>query len=105
MPSISPKAPIARNTSDITPTKKREVPKMVTSLFHEYPQGESNSYLRFRKPLFYPLNYEGIQRHAQAAHLSGKDSKNFPHLVCFHKYFPVNMGFEVSQKIKLVKIL
>ena len=72
---------------------------------NEYPQGESNSYLRFRKPLFYPLNYEGIQRNFHAAHLSGKDSKNFPHTVCFHKYFLVNVGFGVSGKIKLVKML
>jgi hypothetical protein len=37
--------------------------------------------------------------------LSGKDSKNFPHTVCFHKYFLVNVGFGVSGKIKLVKML
>ncbi len=24
-----------------------------------YPEGESNSYLKFRKLLFYPLNYRG----------------------------------------------
>lgn len=75
------------------------------SSVYSYPQGESNSYLRFRKPLFYPLNYEGIQRNFHAAHLSGKDSKNFPHTVCFHKYFLVNVGFGVSGKIKLVKML
>ena len=25
-----------------------------------YPRRESNSDLRFRKPLFYPLNYKGL---------------------------------------------
>ena len=30
-----------------------------------YPEGESNSYLKFRKLLFYPLNYRGVlQRYA-----------------------------------------
>lgn len=26
-----------------------------------YPEGESNSYLKFRKLLFYPLNYRGVE--------------------------------------------
>lgn len=26
----------------------------------QYPEGESNSYLEFRKLLFYPLNYRGV---------------------------------------------
>ena len=25
-----------------------------------YPEGESNSYLKFRKLLFYPLNYKAV---------------------------------------------
>ena len=27
--------------------------------FFMYPRGESNPYLKFRKLLFYPLNYQG----------------------------------------------
>ncbi len=29
-----------------------------------YPRGESNPYLKFRKLLFYPLNYKGIYLNA-----------------------------------------
>ena len=31
-------------------------------LLSVYPEGESNSYLKFRKLLFYPLNYRGISK-------------------------------------------
>ena len=30
--------------------------------FFMYPRGESNPYLKFRKLLFYPLNYKGIPK-------------------------------------------
>ena len=39
------------------------------SSVYSYPQGESNSYLRFRKPLFYPLNYEGGPAHTGSTHI------------------------------------
>ena len=34
--------------------------------FFLYPRGESNPYLKFRKLLFYPLNYKGIPKQADA---------------------------------------
>ena len=34
--------------------------------FFMYPRGESNPYLKFRKLLFYPLNYKGILKQADA---------------------------------------
>ena len=32
---------------------------MVKTIPFLYPRGESNPYLKFRKLLFYPLNYKG----------------------------------------------
>ncbi len=32
---------------------------MVKPSLFSYPRGESNPYLKFRKLLFYPLNYKG----------------------------------------------
>ena len=39
---------------------------MVFTIPFLYPRGESNPYLTFRKRLFYPLNYKGIPKQADA---------------------------------------
>ncbi len=39
---------------------KRKMEKVFQLSPLQYPRRESNSNLRFRKPLFYPLNYKGL---------------------------------------------
>ena len=41
----------------------------------EYPRGESNSYLKFRKLLFYPLNYRGCILRGKGTTFSLKPKK------------------------------
>ena len=50
------------NSKAIILEKKWRAPEMKLSRYM-YPGAESNCYLKFRKLLFYPLNYQGIVFH------------------------------------------
>lgn len=45
-----------------------------------YPGAESNCYLKFRKLLFYPLNYQGIAVSGDKDRINLRDMQKF---VCF----------------------